>query len=89
MNGYIMRRYIDEFLEPPERQWLVPNFEGIKNKVHNYFDNGLKPEKIVKQLQEELYIFTDKEEYNWELEVVNNILEGKPIKNRFTEVIFE
>lgn len=84
-----MRRYIDEFLEPLERQWLVPNFEGIKNKVHDYFDNGLKPKEIVKQLQEDLYIFTDDEEYNWELEVVNNILEGKSIKNRFTGVIFE
>lgn len=84
-----MRRYIDEYLEPPNRQWLVPNFEGIKNKVHDYFDNGLKPEEIVKQLQKDLYIFTDEKEYNWELEVVNNILEGKPIKNRFTGIIFE
>ena len=24
-----MRRFSDEFLEPEERQWLVPNFEGI------------------------------------------------------------
>jgi len=84
-----MRRYIDEYLEPPERQWLVSNFEGIKNKVHDYFDNGFKPEEIVKQLQEDLYIFTDDEEYDWELEVVNNILEGKTIKNRFTGVIFK
>ena len=33
---YIMRRFIDEFLEPEERQWLVPNFEGIKNKVFEW-----------------------------------------------------
>ena len=84
-----MRRYIDEYLEPPERQWYVPDFEGIKDKVHCYFNNGLKPEEIVKKLQEELYIFTDEEEYNWELEVVKNILEGKSVKNRFTGVIFK
>lgn len=84
-----MRRYIDEFLEPPEEEWLVSNFEGIKNKVHDYFDNGLKPEEIVKRLQEDMYIFTDKEETEWELQVVNNILEGKPVKNRFTQIIFE
>ena len=71
-----------------ERQWLVPNFEGIKNKVLVYFDNGLKPEEIVKQLQKDMYIFTDEQEFDWELEVVNNILENKPVTNRFTGIIF-
>lgn len=83
-----MRRFIDEFLEPEERQWLVPNFEGIKNKVFDYFDNGLKPEEIVKQLQKDMYIFTDEQEFDWELEVVNNILENKPVINRFTGITF-
>ena len=85
---HIMRRFIDEFLEPEERQWLVPNFEGIKNKVFDYFDNGLKSEEIVKRLQKDMYIFTDEEEFDWELEVVNNILENKPITNRFTGITF-
>lgn len=85
---YIMRRFIDEFLESEERQWLVPNFEGIKNKVFDYFDNGLKSEEIVKQLQKDMYIFTDEQEFDWELEVVNNILENKPITNRFTGITF-
>ena len=83
-----MRRYIDEFLEPVESQWLVPNFEGIKNKVLDYFDNGLAPEEIVKRLQKDMYIFSDEEEFDWELKVVNNILENKPITNRFTGIKF-
>ena len=83
-----MRRYIDEYLETIESQWLVPNFEGIKNIVFDYFDNGLIPEEIVKRLQKDLYIFTDEEEFDWELEVVNNILENKPVTNRFTGIKF-
>jgi hypothetical protein len=83
-----MRRYIDEYLEPPEREWLTPNFEDIKNKVFEYHKNGLNPEEIVKKLQEDLYIFTDEEETKWETEVVYRILEGQSIKNRFTSITF-
>jgi len=83
-----MRRYIDEYLEPPEREWLTPNFEGIKNKVFEYYKNGMSVDEIVKQLQEDIYIFTDEEETKWETEVVNRILEGKPITNRFIGVTF-
>ena len=83
-----MRRYIDEYLEPPEREWLTPNFEGIKNKVFEYHKNGMSVDEIVKQLQEDIYIFTDEEETKWETEVVNRILEGKPITNRFIGVTF-
>ncbi|MBR6907927.1 hypothetical protein IKN40_05570 [bacterium] len=83
-----MRRFIDEFLEPTERQWLEPNFEDIKNKVFDYFNNGLNLEEIVKQLQKDLYIFDDERETKWETEVVYRILEGQSIKNRFTGITF-
>lgn len=66
----------------------MPNFEGIKNKVFDHFDNGLTPEEIVKRLQKDMYIFTDEEEIDWELKVVNNILKNKPVTNRFTGVKF-
>jgi len=83
-----MRWFIDEYLEPPEREWLTPNFEGIKNKVFEYHKNGMSVNEIVKQLQEDLYIFRDEEETKWETEVVNNILEGKQVRNRHTGVTF-
>lgn len=44
--------------------------------------------KLSKKLQEDLYIFTDKEETKWETEVVYRILEGQSIKNRFTNITF-
>lgn len=83
-----MRRYIDEYLETPEREWLTTNFKGIKNKVFEYHKNGMTVDEIVKQLQEDMYIFRDEEETKWETEVVYHILEGQSIKNRFTGVTF-
>jgi len=83
-----MRRYIDEFMELPESTWLKPDFKGIKEIVLEYNKNGLTPDEIVRRLQEELYIFTDEEETAWELEVVKNILDGKEVINRWTNVKF-
>lgn len=79
-----MRRFIDEYLEPPVRQFLELNFVGVRNKVLDYFDNGLTIDEIVKRLQEDMYLFTDEKETEWEREVVTNILEGKQVTNRFT-----
>ena len=84
-----MIKYIYEYLEPPERQFLVTDFTGIRNKVFDYFDNGLTIDEIVERLHEDLYIFTDEEETEWEKKVVTNILEGKPITNRFTDITFD
>lgn len=83
-----MRRFIDEYLEPKEEQWLVPNFQGITNRIFDYFENGLSPGEIVKRLQEDLYIFTDEKETEWETEVVCKILEGQPVTNRYTGEVF-
>jgi len=83
-----MRFYIDDYLELPENEWLTFNFEDIKNKVFEYHKNGLNPEEIVKQLQEDLYIFRDDEETKWETEVVYRILEGQSVQNRFTKITF-
>ena len=83
-----MRFYIDDYLELPENEWLTFNFEDIKNKVFEYHKNGLNPEEIVKQLQEDLYIFRDEEETKWETEVVYRILEGQSVQNRFTKITF-
>ena len=46
-------------------------------------------EEIIRYLQEWLYIFDDEEEFEWEREVVKNIISGKEIKNRFTHEIFK
>ena len=84
-----MRRYIDEYYEVPEKQWLSPKPEEIKAIVLEHHNNGKSAEDIVKILQEQLYIFYDEEETAWELEVVNNIISGKPVVNRWTNISFE
>lgn len=36
-----------------------------------------------------MYIFTDEEETAWETEVVENIINGKPVINRFSKIEFK
>ena len=84
-----MRRYIDEYLETPDREWLSPNFSEIKEKVLEMHMDGAGVDTIVKYLQDWMYIFDDEEEENWEREVVENIIEGKPVVNRWTKAEFE
>ena len=83
-----MRRYIDEFYEIPERQWLSPNPDEIKQIVLEKHNAGISVEDIVKHLQKLMYIFVDEEETIWETEVVKNIISGKPVLNRFTNINF-
>ena len=84
-----MRRYIDEYYEVPEEQWLSPSPEEIKEEVLRRNKNSESIEDIVKYLQEWMYIFNDDEETEWEKEVVKNIIEGKPVKNRWTNHFFQ
>lgn len=84
-----MRRYIDEYLETPDREWLSPNFSEIKEKVLGMHRDGACADTIVKHLQDWMYIFDDEEEENWEREVVENIIAGKPVVNRWTKAEFE
>ena len=83
-----MRRYIDEYLETPDCEWLSPNFSEIKEKVLEMHRNGAGVDTIVKHLQDWMYIFYDDEEEKWEREVVENIIAGKPVVNRWTKVEF-
>ena len=84
-----MRRYIDEYYEISEEQWLSPTPKEIKNIVLEHHKNGESVEEIVKYLQDYMYIFTDKEETYWETEVVKNIIDGKPVINRWTNIEFK
>ena len=84
-----MRRYIDEFYEIPERQWLSPNPDEIKQIVLKKHNAGISVEDIVRHLQDRMYIFTDEEETAWETEVVESIISGKPVINRFSKIEFK
>ena len=84
-----MRRYIDEFYEIPERQWLSPNPDEIKQIVLEKHNAGISVEDIVRYLQDRMYIFTDEEETAWETEVVENIISSKPVVNRFSQIEFK
>jgi len=84
-----MRRYIDEFYEIPERQWLSPNPDEIKQIVLEKHKAGISVEDIVRHLQELMYIFIDEEETIWETKVVENIINSKPVLNRFTNIEFK
>ena len=83
-----MRRYIDEYYETEDRQWLSPSPEEIKEEVLRRNKNGESVEDIVEYLQEWMYIFNDDDETKWEKEVVKNIIEGKPVINRWTNFKF-
>lgn len=82
-----MRLYIDEYLVSNSR-WIY-SYNDIKDKVLQLHSEGKPEEEIVRYLQEWLYIFDDEEEFEWEKEVVKNIINGKEIKNRFTREIFK
>lgn len=82
-----MRRYIDEYYEIPEEQWLTSP-EEIKKFVLEKHNAGLSVSEIVKELQDFIYIFKDEEETKWETEVVQNIIDGKPVLNRWTGIKF-
>ena len=84
-----MRRYIDEYYEIPERQWLSPNPDEIKQIVLEKHNAGISVENIVRHLQDIMYIFTDEEETAWETEVVEKIISGKPVINRFSQIEFK
>ena len=83
-----MRRFIDEYYETPDEQWLTIGPQEIKNFVLEKHNEGLFVSEIVKELQEFLYIFRDEEETQWETKVVQNIIDGKPIINRWTGINF-
>lgn len=83
-----MRRFIDEYYELPEEQWLGPNPESIKEMVLQQYKLGKTIDEIVKYLQTELYIFIDEKETKWETEVVQNIIDSKPVLNRWTGIKF-
>jgi hypothetical protein len=90
MNTHIiMRRYIDEYYEPENRQWLSPTPNELKSFILESHNSGKSIDDIVKLLQDKLYIFIDEEETKWEKEVVENTINGKPVINRWTGIEFK
>jgi len=83
-----MRRYIDEYYELPEKRWLGLSPGSIKELVLQQYKLGKTVAEIVRYLQSELYIFTDEEETKWETEIVENIINNKPVINRWTNEKF-
>lgn len=77
-----MRLYIDEFIESP-------SFENIVIEIIKLHTNGKSVEDISRELEKNYYIFNDDTEHLWNMEVVNNIINNRPIKNRFTGYVFQ
>jgi ribosomal protein S17E len=50
--------------------------------------DGKSVENISRELEEKHYIFNDDEEHQWNMKVVDNIINNCPVKNRFTGYIF-
>lgn len=82
-----MRKYIDEYLDS-NSQWIY-SYNDIKDKVLQLHGEGKTEVEIIEYLQEWLYLFLDEEEFEWEKEVVSNIINGKEIKNRFTHEVYK
>jgi len=83
-----MRLYIDEFMEPKEERHWNPPFEDIVMEVRKLHADGNSVEEISRELEESHYIFNDDEEHRWNMKVVDDIINNRPIKNRFTGYTF-
>lgn len=83
-----MRLYIDEFIEPKEKRHWNPSFEDMVMDVRKLHADGKSVEDISRELEEKHYIFNDDEEHQWNLKVVDKIINNLPVKNRFTGYIF-
>lgn len=85
-----MRRYIDEYLEPPNRQWLIHTFESIKSEAKDLHFNQKKTiDEVVEYFIEKLYIFRDDEERAWEKKVIEDMINDREVTNRFTKITFK
>lgn len=84
-----MRRFIDEYFEVPEKQWLIHNYDSIKKDVLEHHAHGMKVEEIVEYLQERYYLFIDDAETEHITSVVKKMIYGMPVKNKFTGVEFK
>lgn len=84
-----MRRFIDEYFETSEEQWLIPTFDSIKKDVLKHHEQGMKVEEIVEYLQERYYLFTEDAETEHITSVVKKMIYGIPVKNKFTGVEFK
>jgi len=85
----IIKRYIDDFFEKSEDSTLPYDFETLKNEILSLHKAGKDAKEIVEYLQEKLYIYDDKEETDWEIKVVNSLIQGKPVINRWTRIVFK
>lgn len=84
-----MRRYINEYFETPEEQTLKPSHEELKEIIIHKHNEGMTTNEIVKYLQDSLHLFNDETETEYEKEVVENIINNRPIRNRWTNIEFK
>lgn len=83
-----MRHLFEEFLHKEGEGQFRISFEDIKHETLYLHGKGFTPEQIVIFLQEYLYVCRDEEESQTILNVVNNILNGKPVINSVTKEVF-
>ena len=83
-----MRHLFEEFLHKDGEGQFRISFEDIKYETLYLHGKGFTPEQIVIFLQEYLYVCRDEEESQTILNVVNNILNGKPVINNVTKEVF-
>ena len=81
-----MRYYIDEYFD--NRGGLIHDYHEIKDVILQKHNDGYTVQQIVDFLPTWLYIFQDDEEKQWYENIVNSIIERKPIKNRFVDEVY-
>ena len=84
-----MRRYIDEYFVLPGKETLNYTFEDIKKIILENHQHGMPLMHIVEYLQEKLYVFEDQEETNYLKDIIQKIINGEPVQNRWTKVKFQ
>ena len=83
-----MRRTIDEYLESPENRSYEVTYEQIKEVILLMYKYVGDADRIAEAITKWLYLEDESPECDYTLLVVKNIIEGKPVQNRYTGKVF-
>lgn len=83
-----MRLTIDEYLESPENRSFEVTYEQIKEVILLMYKYVRDADRIAEAITKWLHLEDESPEFDYTLLVVKNIIEGKPVQNRYTGEIF-
>ena len=83
-----MKILIDEYLESSESRSHQVTYEGMKEVILLMYKHLPNIENIAEAIGKWLYLDDEDTEFDYIIQIVKNIVEGKPVQNRFTGEVF-